>query len=125
MRIIITESKLKNLINNILGYDLSDRIEMITSWSELNNGGHFAFRRDREKFNRDLNHYGPFFIFSIGPGKYRNRYYVQYQGKENGWLIRGESTLNPTLDEYDFLSLLGISSLGVKLNKIIDEFVIE
>ena len=125
MKILITESKLKGFITKMIGYDLSDRIEMITSWSELTNGGHFAFGRDREKFNRDLNHYGPFFMISVGPGRYHDRYYVQYQGKENGWLIRGESTLNSKLDEYDFLSLLGIESLGLGMNKIIDEFVEE
>ena len=125
MKIIITESKLKNLINNILGYDLSERIEMIWNWAELTNGGHYAFKRDREKFNRDLNHYGPFFVISVGPGRYHDRYYVQYQGKENGWLIRGESTISPKLDEYEFLTILGIEHLGVKLNKIIDEFVIK
>jgi len=109
----------------MIGYDLSDRIEMITSWSELTNGGHFAFNRDREKFNRDLNHYGPFFVISIGPGRYHNRYYVQYQGKENGWLIRGESVTNSEFDEYDFLNILGIESLGVGLDRIIDNFVEE
>jgi hypothetical protein len=122
MKVIITESKMKNLITKMIGYDLSDRIEMITSWSELTNGGHFAFGRDREKFNRDLNHYGPFFVISIGPGKYQDRYYVQYQGKENGWLIKGESTLSSNLDEYDFLSLLNVESLGIGLSTIIDNF---
>ena len=94
MKIIITENKFKDLITKMVGYDLSDRIEMITSWAELTNGGHFAFGRDREKFNRDLNHYGPFFMISVGPGRYHDRYYVQYQGKENGRLIRGESVAN-------------------------------
>ena len=124
MRIIITESKLKNLINNILGYDLSDRIEMITNWMELSYAGRTVFRDDRETFRFYLNHFGPFFEFSVGSNKHSNKYYVQYRGKENGWFI-SEQGSNRMLDEYDFLSVLGISSLGVKLNKIIDEFVIE
>ncbi len=125
MKFIITENKIKDLITKVVGYDLSDRIEIITNWFELTNGGHFTFRRDREKFNKDLNHYGPFFMISVGPGRYHNRYYVQYQGKENGWLIRGESVTNSKLDESDFLNILGIESLGIGLNYIINNFVDE
>jgi hypothetical protein len=125
MKLIITENKFKEFITKMIGYDLSERIEMITSWSELTNGGHFAFGRDREKFNRDLNHYGPFFEISVGPGRYHDRYYVQYQGKENGWLIKGESALSSKLDEYEFLKLLGIESLGIKLNTILDQYFVE
>lgn len=123
MRIIITESKLKNLINNILGYDLSDRIKMITNWMELPYAGRIFFGNNREAFRFYLNHYGPFYEFSVGSNKNSNKYYVQYQGKENnGWVIIGQGG---ELDEYDFLSVLGVESLGIKLNKIIDEFVIE
>jgi hypothetical protein len=32
---------------------------------------------------------------------------------------------NRTLDEFDFLRILGIDMLGIGLNKIIDEFVEE
>jgi hypothetical protein len=124
MRIIITESKLKNLINNILGYDLSDRIKMITNWMELSYAGRAMFRDNRETFRFYLNHFGPFFEFSVGSNEHSDKYYVQYRGKVSGWMIFKEGD-DRMLDEYDFLSLLGISSLGVKLNKIIDEFVIE
>ena len=108
----------------MLGYDLSDRIEIITNWMELSYAGRALFRDNRETFRFYLNHYGPFFEFSVGPDKRFNKYYVQYQGKENGWFISGQDS-HRMLDEYDFLSVLGIESLGVKLNKIIDEFAIE
>ena len=35
MKFIITENILRKLINNMIGYDLSDHIEMITNWYDL------------------------------------------------------------------------------------------
>ena len=124
MKLIITESKLKELITNLIGYNLSDRIEMITSWVELDNGGRQVFNDNRESFRFYCNHYGPFFKIETGSGNKKNDYYVQYQGKENGWFISG-SGWPVKMDEYEFLKLLGIDSLGISLNKIIDQFFIE
>ena len=124
MKILITENKLKSLITKMVGYDLSDRIEMITSWDELCIGGEMVFRRSRETFNKYLNHYGPFFMIAAGPDEYRDRYYVQYQGKENGWFVSGE-WLNRMMDEYDFMKILGLESLGIGLKDIIDNFFVE
>jgi len=123
MRIIITESKLKGFIDNMVGYDLSDRIEMITSWVELSNGGRKVFNGNRETFRFYLNHYGPFFMFEVGD-KFRDNYYVQHQGKENGWFISPEG-YPEKMDEYDFLKKLGLDSLGIGLNKIINDYVEE
>jgi hypothetical protein len=47
MKLIITESRFKDLITKRIGYDLSDRIEMITSWSELDSDGRKVFDNDK------------------------------------------------------------------------------
>jgi len=35
MKILIKEGIVKKMVNRVLGYDLTDHIEMITSWEEL------------------------------------------------------------------------------------------
>jgi hypothetical protein len=125
MKLIITESKLKQFITKMIGYDLSERIEMITSWVELSASGRQVFNDNRETFRFYLNHYGPFFKFEVGSGnKYPDEYYVQYQGKENGWFISGQGW-PVKMDEYEFLKLLGIESLGIGLNTIIEQYFVE
>jgi hypothetical protein len=120
MKLIITESKMKNLITKMVGYDLSDRIEMITSWYELDSGGQRLFSDGKEEFNWLLNHYGPMFLFNVNG----DDYYVQPQGKEYDALVLSVKQ-NRKINEYDFLKILGIEMLGVKLDKIIDEFIEE
>jgi len=123
MKLIISENKFKSMVTKLIGFDLSDRIEMITSWLELDYYGRQVFNDNRDSFRFYANHYGPFFKFEVGSGN-TSDYYVQYQGKENGWFISGQGW-PVKMDEYDFLKILGIDMLGIGLNKIIDEFVEE
>jgi hypothetical protein len=120
MKIKITENRLKNLINNILGYDLSKNIEIVTSWYELDSGGQRLFTDGREEFNWLLNHYGPMFLFNVNG----DNYYVQPQDKEYGTLVLSDRK-NRKIDEDDFLKILGLDILGISLNKLIDEIVVE
>jgi hypothetical protein len=111
---------LKTLINNLIGYDLSDSIEMITSWYELDSGGQRLFTDGKQEFNWLLNHYGPMFLFNVNG----DNYYVQPQGKEYGTLVLSDKK-NRKIDEDDFLKILGLNILGISLNDLINEFVIE
>jgi hypothetical protein len=120
MKIIITKNRLKELVEKILGYDLSKTIEIITSWYELDSGGQRLFTDGKEEFNWLLNHYGPMFLFNVNG----NNYYVQPQGKEYGTLVLSDKK-NRKIDEDDFLKILGLDILGISLNKLIDEFVVE
>ncbi len=123
MKLIITENKLKEFITKMIGYDLSDRIEIITNWIELGPKGQELFTDGRDEFRWLLNHYGPFFKIEVGSGN-TSDYYVQYQGKEDGWFIFGQGW-PVKMDEYDFLKMLDIESLGVGLNTIIDQYFVE
>lgn len=120
MKLVIKESKFKTLINNLVGYDLSDRIEMITNWEELDGSEKYVvFNDNRELFRRYLNHYGPMFRFSTKKGDY-----LAQKQKGQSWLIVNTSN-GREMDYYDFLKLLNIEMLGIGLSKIIDEFVEE
>jgi hypothetical protein len=121
MKIIITENKFKNMVTKIIGYDLSNRIEMITSWenltgSEKNN----VFGGDKKFVNMYLNKYGPMYIFSNFKG---HNYLVQNQEGQI-WFIVNTST-GYEIDYYDFLGKLNLDSTGISLRKIIDEFAEE
>ena len=120
MKIIITKNRLKELVEKILGYDLTENIEIITSWYELDSRGQRLFTDGKEEFNWLLNHYGPMFLFKVNG----NEYYVQPQGKEYGTLVLSVAH-NRKIDENDFLKILGLDILGISLNKLIDEFVEE
>ena len=120
MKFIITENKIKDLITKEVGYDLSDRIEMITSWLELSPKGQYLFSDGREEFRWLLNNFGPMYLFHIDG----NNYYVQPQSKEYGVLVLSEKQ-NRKIDESDFLNILGIKHLGIGLDYIINNFVNE
>jgi hypothetical protein len=120
MKFIITENKIKDLITKEVGYDLSDRIEIITNWIELGPKGQHLFSDGREEFRWLLNNFGPMYLFHIDG----NNYYVQPQGKEYGILVLSEKQ-NRKIDEYDFLKVLGIQHLGIELDYIINNFVDE
>jgi hypothetical protein len=120
MIVIITESRLKGLVNNLLGYNLSDKIELITSWYELDSGGRRLFSDGKEEFNWLLNYYGPMFLFNVNG----DDYYVQPQGKEYGALVLSVRQ-NRKISEDKFLKILGIDSLGIGMNEIINNFVEE
>jgi hypothetical protein len=120
MKILITENKFKNMVNKLIGYDLSNRIEMITTWYDLDSSEKYAvFDDNKQMFVYYLNHYGPMYRFFTEKGDYL----VQNQ-KGQLWFIANTSD-GYEMDYYDFLKILGIESLGISLRKIIDEFVEE
>lgn len=118
MKLIISESKLKNLVDRVVGYDLSNHIEIITSYYNLDYSGRFIFSDGKEEFNWLQNHYGPMFRFFDIDGR---NFLTQKQGSE--WWIVEEGVGSIEYDE--FLNLLGINMLGIGLGTIIDNFWIE
>ena len=121
MKIIISENKFKSMVTKMVGYDLSNRIEMITSWENLTGTEkHTVFGDNKSIFVHYQNHYGPMFIFSNIHG---HNYLVQNQEGQI-WFIVNTST-GYEIDYYDFLGKLNLESTGISLRKIIDEFAEE
>ena len=121
MKIIITESKFKSMVTKMVGYDLSNRIEMVTSWENLTGTEkRIVFGDNKAVFFHYQNHYGPMFIFSNIHG---HNYLVQNQEGQI-WFIVNTST-GYEIDYYDFLGKLNLDSTGISLRKIIDEFAEE
>ena len=121
MKIIISENKFKSMVTKMVGYNLSDRIEMVTSWEDLtgtekNN----VFGGDKKFVNMYLNKYGPMFIFS----NIRGHNYLAQNQEGQIWFIVDTST-GYEIDYSDFLGKLNLESTGISLRKIIDEFAEE
>jgi hypothetical protein len=124
MKIRISENKFKSMVTKMVGYNLSDRIEMVTSWEDLTGTEKRIIFGDnktgRTIFVTYLNNYGPMFSFSNIHG---HNYLAQNQEGQI-WFIVDTST-GYEIDYYDFLSKLNLDMLGISLRKIIDEFVEE
>ena len=112
------------MVTKMVGYNLSNRIEMITSWENLTGTEKRIIFGDnktgRTIFVTYLNNYGPMFLFSNIHG---HNYLAQNQEGQI-WFIVDTST-GYEIDYYDFLGLLNLDSTGISLRKIIDEFAEE
>ena len=121
MKIIISENKFKSMVTKMVGYNLSDRIEMVTSWEDLSGTEkNLIFGDNKPIFVSYQNKYGPMFIFSNIHGQ---NYLAQNQEGQI-WFIVSTKT-GYEIDYYDFLSKLNLDMLGISLRKIIDEFAEE
>jgi hypothetical protein len=121
MKILIKEGIVKKMVNRVLGYDLTDRIEMITSWEELPESlKRNIYSNNRFSFNWYLNNHGPMFIFDMDGNKYMTQF------RDGEWIIYSNDEDDPlSMPEDEFLDKIGIGFMGVKLQQIIDEFVEE
>ena len=109
----------------MVGYDLSDRIKIITSWDELDSDGRKVFNNDKASIRFLSDYWGqPFFKFEVGQDNDKYDYYVQYQSKggSSGWLVLTNSP-SIKIGEYGLLKLLGIESLGIELDTVINTFI--
>ena len=109
MKFIITESKLKNFINNLIGYDLSDKISIVTKYDDLP----LKFRKyiGRLTINNYLERYGPIFIFET-PLK---TFLYQHQSIP---IVVDEH--DKTYSEKTLIKHLGIPPLGLSIDDIIN-----
>jgi hypothetical protein len=109
MRLLITENKLKSFISKRLGVDLSNKIQMITSYNELPDK--FKIFIKRVDINEYLNSDGPMFLFSTENGEYL------YQNWKYGSMIidyRGTE-----INDSKLLELLGVDMLGINIEELI------
>lgn len=115
MKILLTESKLKEFIKNKFGVDLTGKIDLIQSFEDLPSYAKEDF--NKSVFNHYLNRHGPMFGIKIGD----NYFTIQRQRFEHDnftYIIKLPEDINTTEDE--FLELLGLDRLGIPLMDIIE-----
>lgn len=115
MKVIITESQLKDIIKSNFGLDLTGQIHMVTNKWEL------PFEFDKVIGERMLNHYlnkfGPMFVFDTKKGLFL----AQDRGeKYGGWNIADKFDFG--LSELDFMKIFGIEYLGLSIDDLLNEY---
>ena len=124
MNIIITENKLVKMIDTLLGDKSSIYIHTIKDYWDADILIRTMFP-SKEKFDELVDKWGPFhWVQTKGNGKWL----AQKRGDE--WFIYGSGSgyndqYGQRIDEYDLLSYMGISMLGIPLDVIIDNYSYE
>lgn len=113
MKLIITENKLKNFIENRLGVDLTDKIHMVTNQYELPE--EFGYIRPR-MLNSYLNRFGPMYVIETPKGKFL------YQNQSDSNFIRTIIVDNRDrlYSEGDIMEYLGIPPIGLSVKDLVD-----
>ena len=101
-----------------MDYDLSDRIEMMTSWYDFSlKDRENIFDNSKRICNYYLNSYGPMYKFFIGD----DFYLTQYHGKDNGWFISKNGN-EGKIDEYELIYRLKLPPV-ISIDMLIKLFV--
>jgi hypothetical protein len=116
MKLIITENKLKNFIENRLGIDLTDKIHMVTNEYELPK--EFSYIRSR-MLSRYLNNFGPMYVIETPKGKFL----YQNQGDSNFVRVTITDNRDRLYSEDDIMEYLGIPPLGLKIDDLINIYI--
>lgn len=118
MKILIKEGIVKKMVNRVLGYDLSDRIKIITDWEETNDWIKMIFNQNYKGFNLYLNQFGPMYLFEI------DGYNIIIQFRDGRWRgVGGKGGDYYSISEDEILDKIGIGFMGIKLEQIMDEFI--
>lgn len=118
MKILLTETQVLDFINKKIGFDLSDRISIITTANDLPE----IFRYiDRKNLNFLLNHFGPAYLLRLDDGPYL----IQNQGdsEKDYWVIADDD--DTQLSESQLLKKLGVFELGFDLKFLLNKFFVE
>jgi hypothetical protein len=115
MKYIISESQVKQMIKKYFKKDLSKNIEMITSYWDLP----ILFRRmmGRNAANHYMNAFGPMFLFTIDGEQYLA------QDRIEKWTITDSG--DTEIREDKLMNLLGIDTLGLTIQELIDAYIDE
>jgi len=115
MKIIIKESKIKEVIKKKLGIDLTDRIKRIERYYDL--PMYFQMAIPRYMFIEYLNQFGPMYLFNGNTDSYL---YQEQDGRE---LIANSD--DKIISYSDLMEELGIEKLGLTIDQVIDIYLDE
>ena len=118
MKYIIQESRLKNLVVDKIGLDLTNKISIIRHPNELPIHWDNNFFSPQQ-MNRILNNRGPLYLVEYGKKEYllipRD---AEKEGK--GWWVLDQD--GDLFHEYKFMKKLGIDIIGLGFDNLLDMF---
>ena len=115
MKIVITESKLKNYIKDKFSVDLTGKIELVQTYYDI--PMKFDEFLTRWVANMYMNEYGPMFLIKIG----NFNWLYQKQGKS--YFLMDQ--MGNYIDQSEFMKVIGIDKLGLSMSQLIDLYFIE
>ena len=115
MKIVITESKLKNYIKDKLGVDLTGKIELVQSNYDIPMS--FDGYLMPWVANMYMNEYGPMFLIKIG-----NFHWI-YQTQGKSYFFMDE--MGNHINQSEFMGIIGIEKLGLSMNQLINLYFTE
>jgi hypothetical protein len=119
MKIIITESRLKELMISMLPDNFPEHIEELGRWNKLEDEVKEIFYNDRGTYEHLIKTYGPIYELSVEG----TPFIIQNQG-DKGWFISpgsvvmGRDGRRIIFSERDFFNLLGLEPLGMTIEHI-------
>ena len=94
------------MVTKMVGYNLSDRIDMITSWDELTGSEqNNVFGNRKDIFVTYLNHYGPMYRFN---NIKRDDFLAQNQEGQIWFIV--DTRTGYEIEYYEFLGKLNLDS---------------
>ena len=115
MKYLITESKLKTFIKNKFNIDLTGRVELEPSlYSVLIDFDNYFTYEGLER-RRRMENYGPMYLIELND-KLKILYQMNYSSN-NPLIIDNKGDM---YEESEFMSLLGVSALGITLEQFLD-----
>jgi hypothetical protein len=118
MKVLITESKLKTFIKDKFNIDFTGRVEIDPSIYKILNDFDFYFSYDGLRRRQLGDNYGPIYLIELDD-KHKVIYQMNYSS--NRPLILDNK--GDLYEESDFMSLLGISALGITLEQFLDLYI--
>lgn len=113
MKIIITESRIKNFLRDKFGVDLTGQFSLIQSFEELPS---YAKVINKKLFNHYLNRFGPIFLLKLD-----DDYAIQFQDSEyseNTMIVNLKTDSN--IKEFSLLKKVGLENSGLTLKQVVD-----
>ena len=115
MKYLITESKLKSVIKDKFGLDLTGRVELDPSLYKILNDFDFYFTYDGLRRRLNMENYGPMYLIELDNNR-KVLYQMNYSS--NYPLILDNK--GDLYEESDFMDMLGIRKLGLNMEQLLN-----
>jgi len=119
MKFLITESKIKEFIQNKFNIDLTDNIYVIASYEDLPWKHRYKF--NEKGFNNKLNEFGPMYYLSYKDLDFIISFQTDSEGKEASIV---ELSHTRVYTESELLDYIGLGRLPLPLEQLINIYLI-
>jgi hypothetical protein len=118
MKYLITESKLKTLVNYMLGFDLTGDIELDPNLYKILNDFDECLTYESLYKRRSSDNYGPMYLIAL-----EDHFKILYQKNLITGLDLIISNRCDSYDESDFMNLLEIRPIGLTMDKFVNLYI--